>query len=183
MKAQTLISNLTEETKNQINRVNRFNFLSDEVLLYRSSEDSWNILECMEHLNMYSKFYVPAIQKQISNSNVPPAIEFKSGWLGNYFANSMLPGVKPMKTFKEKNPLGMNLDRRVIEEFLQYENAMVELLHKARAKNLNTVKVPITISRFVKIRLGDTFRFVLNHNERHIVQAERVAQSIPSFSQ
>ena len=34
-------------------------------------------------------------------------------------------------------------------------------------------KTAISISKLIKLRLGDTFRVLIYHNERHIKQAER----------
>jgi hypothetical protein len=43
----------------------------------------------------------------------------------------------------------------------------------AKRANLNTIKIPISIVPFIKLKLGDTFQFIITHNERHIEQAKR----------
>ena len=40
--------------------------------------------------------------------------------------------------------------------------------------DLGKIKIPISIAPFVKIKLGDTLRFIVYHNERHIVQAQNI---------
>ena len=47
------------------------------------------------------------------------------------------------------------------------------LLNQAREVDLTKTKVPISLTRFIKLRLGDTFRFFVYHIERHILQAEK----------
>ena len=42
--------------------------------------------------------------------------------------------------------------------------------------NLTKVKTSITISNWIKLRLGDTFRFVIHHNLRHVVQAKNLLE-------
>lgn len=37
-----------------------------------------------------------------------------------------------------------------------------------------TIEVTITGINQIKLRLGDTLRFVIYHNERHITQAQQV---------
>jgi hypothetical protein len=54
---------------------------------------------------------------------------------------------------------------------------MLKLLETASTKNLTKIKTAITLP-LLKFRLGDTFRFVIYHNERHIVQAQKVLKSL-----
>jgi hypothetical protein len=48
------------------------------------------------------------------------------------------------------------------------------LLDKAKNVSLGKTKTGISISKLIKLKLGDTFRFVIYHNIRHIEQAKRV---------
>jgi len=48
-------------------------------------------LECLEHLNVYDEFYLPEIEKTINSAKNKSEFIFKSGILGNYFAESMIP--------------------------------------------------------------------------------------------
>lgn len=178
MKIQTeaLLVDLTNRTKQLIQEAETFKDKPEAVLNYKQTAESWSVLECLEHLNLYGRFYLPEIAKRISESKQKSEPVFKSGWLGNYFANSMLPKAKlnKMKTFKNMNPLNSSLDKKVIEEFLGQQNELLQLLEKARKISLNKTKTSITLSKLIKLRLGDTFRFVIYHNQRHMVQANRI---------
>ncbi len=175
MKSLELIQTLTASTHDIINRVQKLKDLSLDELNARPSQESWSILECLEHLNLYGDFYIPEISKRMENSLKDSDTIFKSGLLGNYFANSMKPKLKlnKMKTFKDKNPAGSRLDESVIDRFLDQQDQMLALLGQAKSKNLTKVKTAITISTLIKLRLGDTFRVIVYHNERHLIQAER----------
>ncbi|SDF11328.1 DinB family protein [Epilithonimonas hungarica] len=176
-----LLNELRIITENNIEFAQSLLDQINETLNFRTSEDSWNILECLEHLNFYGKFYLPEIEDRINESRFQAARpDFKSGLLGNYFANMMLPKVKPnkMKTLKISNPIHKLLDRSVIEEFIRQENKMLELLEKAETVDLEKTKTSISISKRIKLKLGDTFRFVIYHNLRHIKQAENILKSI-----
>lgn len=152
---------------------------SEEKLNSRISDDSWSVLECLEHLNRYGNFYIPEIGRRISASKTSPAPAFKAGMLGNYFANSMLPKEKlnTMKTLKSMNPINSKLDRNVVEEFIRQQQQLSDLLVKAATIDLNRVKTSISITKLIKLKLGDTFRFVIYHNQRHMKQAERVLKN------
>lgn len=174
--SKNLIQELVERTQQNIKEAEKFYLLTIEKLNKRNTPDSWSILECLEHLNLYGDFYLPEIESRILASNTKSAPTFTSGFLGNYFAKSMAPKEKlnTMKTFKDKNPIHKNLDKSHIDRFIQQQKKTLVLLNLAKEKNLNKIKTSVSISKWIKLRLGDTFRILIYHNERHIVQANKI---------
>ena len=181
MKSVDLISDLIERTRNILNQAEELRPLSDEELNWKPQPESWSILECLEHLNRYGDFYLAEIDRRMSQSALPASLYFKSGWLGNYFAQAMLPKEKlnKMKTFKSMNPLGSRLDKEVLTTFIDQQKIMLKLLTKARNHNLTKVKTGITLTAMIKLRLGDTFRVVIYHNQRHLEQVQRLVEGMP----
>ncbi len=172
-----LLDELKAITNNNLDYAKSLQNLSIEKLNFRTSESSWSILECLEHLNFYGQFYLPEIENRINESPFKATkSDFKSGLLGNYFANMMLPKEKlnKMKTMKIANPIHKKLDNSVIEEFIIQQRTMLGLLEKTKNIDLEKTKTSISISKLIKLKLGDTFRFVIYHNLRHIKQAENV---------
>ena len=88
----------------------------------------------------------------------------------------MLPKEKlnKMKTFKDKNPLHSNLDPTVMDKFIAQQNTLLDLLHQAKNVSLNKVKIETSLSSLIKIKLGDTFQFFINHIIRHLKQIEKI---------
>ncbi len=175
MNANQLISELENYTKNHLEKAEKFKNQPIENLTQRPTPESWNVLECLEHLNRYGDFYIPEMRRKMDNSFYPISKDFKSGILGNYFAQMMLPKEKlnKMKTMKKTNPIRKELDKKVIDKFIEQQKEILELLVLAKEKNLNKIKTGISISNWIRLKLGDTFRVVIYHNERHIQQAER----------
>jgi hypothetical protein len=154
--------------------------LSEDKLQYKNGPKSWSVLECLEHLNRYTSFYNREISKKMKASSLPFSETFKSTYLGEKFSNDMLPkeGMKTMKTFKSKNPNASKLDKdEVLHTFIKLQEELLSHLESGFSKNLDKVKTYTTLP-ILKFKLGDTFRFVIHHNERHIVQAKRVLESI-----
>jgi hypothetical protein len=146
------------------------------LLNYKAGTDVWSALEAIEHLNLYGDFYIPEIRKRIEENKFRPAAPyFKSSILGNYFVKTVMPKDKlnAMKTFKSMNPNGSKLDRSVIEKFIAEQKEMLQLLEFAQKVNWSKTKTSISISKVLKLRLGDTFRVCVYHDKRHIQQAER----------
>lgn len=175
IRSEELIQDLIERTRQNINKAELLKSKTDAALNYKTTPQSWSALECLEHLNLYGRFYLPEIAKQINETPSQKETYFKSGWLGNYFANSLLPKEKlnKMSTFKNMNPLNSKLDRTVINDFLNQQIQILELLDKSRDVSLNKTKTSISISSWIKLKLGDTFRVVIYHNQRHMMQAEK----------
>lgn len=180
IKQKDLIEDLIERTKDVLNRAEQYNQITLEELNYKVNSERWSILECIEHLNLYGDFYLPEIENKIVESKTKPTTDFKSGLLGNYFAKSMLPKEKlnKMKTFKDKNPEGSDLNKSSLERFIVQQKQMLDLLDKARGVNLNKIKTSISIANWIKLKLGDTFRVVIYHNQRHIVQANKMLKLV-----
>lgn len=170
-----LIDELKVKTLAIIDQMKSIKSQGAKSLNAKLNDDTWSALECIEHLNRYGRFYIPEMKKRISVAKKSSNSTFTSGWLGNYFAKSMIPSttMKPIKTFESMNPVGSKLDESVIDEFLTQQNYILEILESVRGKDLNKMKTSISISNLVKLRIGDTLRVVIYHNERHILQAQR----------
>jgi hypothetical protein len=176
MQSEQLIKSVLEQTRQVINQVEKLKNYDLHKLTWKENATSWSVLECLEHLNLYGDFYLPQIENKIKNSKTSFETEFRSGILGNYFAKSMLPKEKlnRMKTFKDKNPLNADLDKSVIDKFDNQQIKLLELLNQSRKVSLNKVKIQTSISRFIKLKLGDTFQFYINHIIRHLIQIDRI---------
>ncbi len=178
-KSEELLSDLIQQTKGILTFADSLKSLPYTSPNRRLHKDSWSVLECLEHLNRYGDYYLKEISTRLNQSKVKGAEIFKSGFLGNYFAQSMLPKKKlnKMKTFKAMNPIHTALDSSVLNTFIEQQHKMLALLEKAKSKNLNKIKTGISISKLIKIKLGDTFRFVIYHNLRHIEQIKNILMS------
>ncbi|MCQ9636330.1 DinB family protein [Chryseobacterium sp. WG14] len=175
-----LLNELKNKTQQHLQYAEMLLRKTEDELNFRISADSWSVLECLEHLNRYGEFYIPEISRKISSSVTSSQLTFKPGILGNYFAKTMLPKEKinKMKTLKAMNPIHSQLNKSVIDEFIRQQKQMFELLEKAGHIDLEKTKTGISISKWISLKLGDTFRFVIYHNERHIIQAGKVLKNI-----
>ncbi len=178
--SNNLIAELLLLTEHSSRAVRHFKTLSLDQLHHKNSRNEWSILECIEHLNMYGDYYLPEIEKQmIRQKNGQASPLFRSGLLGNYFARLMQDNggkIKKMKAPKDKTPVAEQLSVTTLDRFLKQQERLVSLLGQARTADLTRTRIPISIARWIRLRLGDTFRFFIYHIERHIRQAGRVLQ-------
>jgi hypothetical protein len=171
-------NNLLEELQADIRQlILTATYLQKEApgfLLTNPAPGKWSVAQVLEHLNSYGRYYIPAIEKSLS-ANKPNKERFTPGWMGNYFTKIMKPGAdgkiaNKMNAPKNHRP-SADLDiKPVIDTFLQQQQQLLDLLEKAKKKNIGAIKTPISISRFIKLKVGDTFRFFVAHEQRHFLQ-------------
>lgn len=149
--------------------------LPDDTLTQRPSPEGWNALECIEHLNRYHTFYLREIDAALQKAVSPPAAHFKPGILGNYFCKIIHPDSsgKAMKTPQPMNTQHARLTRSVLADFIGHQQQFLQLLKKAGQVNIGKEKTGTSLSRMIRLKLGDTLRFVAYHNERHVRQVKR----------
>jgi hypothetical protein len=61
----------------------------------------------------------------------------------------------------------------VLDTFISHQKNLLEILKVARNYQLNQITIPISIAKFLTLRLADALYFLIIHQERHILQAER----------
>jgi hypothetical protein len=179
MSMMTTLEQLRQSASNLYQFVNtEFAQLDLGALNYKPTSDNWSILECLEHLNRYSRYYNPALAKAIaanSDGNHVPSITYS--WLGKKSLDMVRPqNTKKHKTVTHMNPNNSTLSRDTITEFLKHQTELVNLLASAKSTNLNKKAVPVEFFRLLKLRIGEALEFVVLHQERHLQQALRVKQ-------
>ena len=86
-------------------------------------------------------------------------------------------GKSKMQSPVDKAPAKSDLSKDILNTFMDQQKSFLEVLKMAESKNLNKVKIKITISKWIKIKLGDALRVTIYHNERHILQAIKVLKN------
>ncbi|MBL7815063.1 MAG: DinB family protein [Saprospiraceae bacterium] len=179
---KVLLDDLYAQTEQFLEKaVQKWQNMPIETLHKKPNPSAWSAAQCLEHLNIYGRYYLSAIEKAIETAekNGYTANEtFKSGWLGKYFYNLMLPNTEGVVKSKMKAPAHAVPSERpdaraMIAEFIDQQERMLQLIERARKVNIAKVRVPISIMQWLKLKLGDTFLFMTAHHQRHILQAER----------
>lgn len=182
--AAELLQTLKEDGLFLLNEVEAMgNHTPVELLETSDGARRWNTLQVLEHLNTYYRYYIPIIERALEASDTVARAHFKPGILGGYFTKSMLPQegkVKnKMKSMKNHSPSAELDKEQVFSEFLKWQRAFVLLMDKARQKDIQAIRIPISIASFIRLRLGDMLMFITAHNQRHWVQIENLLGRFP----
>lgn len=177
IKSELLLDELGKVTEIHIRKaIAEYQNMQDEHLLQPAHDGGWSIAQCLDHLNGYGNFYFPLMHKGMENhTSADP--DYSSTWLGNQFTKSLHPdtGKQKMNAFKAHRPPRELNAKAVVAEFIRQQEDLLGMMKLARQRDLNKIKIPTSISNWVRMNLGDTFRFIVAHNERHIRQADRLS--------
>jgi hypothetical protein len=173
-----LLQTLEEKVETHLREaIDIFQNQDDQPLLTLAANGGWSVAQCLEHLNRYGNFYLPELSKAFEKSkNRTPVSQFKSSWVGHRFTRMMDPvtGKTKYSAFKTYKPQpGLNA-HQVVAEFIAQQEKLLLLLRDARHQDLNKVMIPMSVARFIRLKAGDVFQFIIAHNERHLLQAKRV---------
>ena len=166
-KVESLTENVDEKTLNQ-----------------PESDGKWSMLQCIEHITLATAVYVKNFNEKLNGQQLPAAADnYKGHWKGKMFAKMNAPkpeGEIPMKlkTFKFLEPKSQLNSNTVMAEFKLVHKQMIALVEKSRAINIDRIKVPTALGSMVKLRLGEALRFIVAHTQRHLVQLERIKNTV-----
>ena len=177
-----LLDQLIADTAQVKTDAQSFFELEDALLRQRPQPDRWSVLECIEHLNIADSHYLMQFDEKLGRAKRSEIREFEPGVLGRYFVNMIKPkadGTIPyrMKTFAKFRPeVDVHYDTK--SRFLADQDKLISMLESAKTLDLNKNKITSAIGSLITFRLGDAFRFLIGHNQRHIVQAQNVLKEL-----
>jgi hypothetical protein len=189
MKSTELLESLETITRANLSFVEEYvQPLNDKQLHWNSQPESWNIIQVLAHLNVFSTYYQRVFEEKIKYTvHKQPVDVFYSSPLGRSAWKSVKLG--NLKNIKRKlrapklyNP---SISKHLIlgteiEDFVHFQKMLLEQLEAAYNVNLRRVKIPISLTPFIKLRLGDALMFHVYHNERHIEQINKLIHH-PNF--
>ncbi|TGE20613.1 DinB family protein [Hymenobacter aquaticus] len=183
MLSTILLRQLTDQVRELQTAARHLQTLDLAALNFKPTPASWSALECLEHLNRYSRFYNSELAQALSGKAVnmtPHEVGFS--WLGRKSYDTVRPdNGKKHTTIKHMNPAGSQLGPEVVDEFQQHQQRLLELLAAAPGTNLNRKAVRVEFFRLLKLRIGEALQFVVAHQQRHVQQAQRAvaAAAVP----
>ncbi len=179
MLTKDLISELKSITdRNLLALKKHFKHLNNSQLSWKPNELNWSVSEIFAHLNEYARFYNKHFLFKIDKTKFRPGKEvFISSPLGRSAWKSMklgnLNNVK--RKFRAKRDYDPKFTKLVsgddVEKFTENQDIMLDILERSNEINIRKAKIPISISKLIRLKFGDALMFVIYHNERHVQQA------------
>ena len=176
-----LIQQLINDVIAQLKYAEQLRQADDALLNKKPNQNSWSIAQVLKHVNTYSAYYLPLIAAAYISATPSLTEEFTPGWLGNYFAGMMQPDngtvKKKYKAARKHQPAAQLNGKEVLATYINHQKHLITLLEKARQYDVNSIRIPISIAPFIKLKLGDIFRFVVTHQHRHTLQMQNIFEA------
>ena len=155
--------------------------LTDTQFNWQPRPDSWSVAQCIDHLNVTARLYLPSLDEGIAagiRSGLYNPGPFTYNWLGRLFVHV----VKPQTKFKAKAPKAFQptagrARNEVMAAFGAYQVQYIDRLRQANGLDLARARVPSPAARWIRMPLGSAFAMMAAHERRHLAQAMRVTQT------
>jgi hypothetical protein len=183
IESSVLLEQLQSDVRAIILQAEGLKAKSHDVLQWQPAPGKWSVAQVLEHLNIYSRYYLTAIEGKLHLNQSGTNTYFSPTWLGNYFTRLMQPAdngtvKKKMKAPKNALPARQPNATAMLEEYIHHQHQLLNLLQIAKTANLDYIKIPTSLSKFIRLKLGDTFRFFVAHEQRHFLQLQNVLSKI-----
>jgi hypothetical protein len=157
-----------------------FGTLSAAQLNWKPRADSWSVGQCLDHLIKSNEAFDDQFQAVARGEKIPSFWEKYSpltGFFGNFLLKSLKNDAKKFKAPTKSIVPPSDIASDIVKQFVKHQAEVVE-----KIKSLENVDLQKTIvtSPFLKImtyRLGMALDIGVEHEKRHIRQAERVMQN------
>jgi hypothetical protein len=156
--------------------------LSDEQFSWSPSPDVWSVGQCLEHLNVTAREYLPALDHSIAAAKkygVYGGGPYNYGWIGPWFAAQLEP--PPRRKFKAPplfQPTARSAPARkradIEAAFRAYQVQFIDRLRQAHGVDLAKAKVRSPAAWWLRFPLGCGFAVMAAHERRHLWQARQL---------
>jgi hypothetical protein len=156
--------------------------LTDAQFTWSPGPNVWSIGQCIEHLNITARAYLPALDEGIATairSGVYGTGPFSYNLMGRMMVRSMEP--PPFWRFKApalfRPPhVGQPMRTRseIMAGFRGFQVQYMDRLRQANGVDLAKAKVVSPANRLLHLSLGSGFALQIAHERRHLWQARQL---------
>jgi hypothetical protein len=154
--------------------------LTDEQLNWQPAPGSWSVGQCFEHLCITNELYLKIISTVLKDKPDSPVEQINPGWFGRWFIRKFVepsPDSKRVPAPPKIRPAS-RVDLAVLDRFLSGNRSCRELILRARGKNVNHIRFWNPFVPGIRFTVGTGFEIIASHERRHLLQAERVRDSV-----
>jgi hypothetical protein len=167
----------------------RFSGMTREQLMWQPEPDGWGVGQCLVHLARLNELYrerLAAVLRKGRHQGRRSRGPLRGTWLGRWFTSA----VGPQATRRVRTPPIFRPRREVVADmpvdtFLEEQERLRALVEEARGLDLDRIGVTSPASPLLRLRVSDAFRVLVEHEKRHMNQAEAVlsAEGFPGHAQ
>jgi hypothetical protein len=148
----------------------------------RADPDRWSIAECVAHLNLTAKAFLPLVRTAIEQARTiggsAPA-RFRrdpAGWI--LWRTAGPPVRHRVRTTAVFIPEALTSEAGLLEEFAALQAEQVEAVRRADGLPLHKVRITSPFNRRLRYTLFSCLTILPPHQHRHLWQAEQVLEQL-----
>ncbi len=162
-----------------------FGALRTDQLNWKPNPDKWSVGQCFDHLIVSNGEYFPIFDRVLQGKTTSNTIWESLPGLPRMWGQMLIKSVSPDATRKQKAPKILApttsaVDAGIIIRFLDQQLRVVDYLNTITAVDAEKIIITSPVARVITYSLLDACRVIVAHEQRHILQARRVAQ-LPEF--
>jgi hypothetical protein len=158
--------------------------LTDEQFNWRPPSGGWSLAQCIDHLNVTARVYLPKLDEGIAEAirrGLYGGGPFRYSWLGRVFVSTVGPPPRfKVKAPKAFQPAPSRRKPETLAAFRAYQVQFIDRLRQANGLDLARARVQSPVARLLRIPLGSGFAMMVAHECRHLAQARNVIAE-PAF--
>jgi hypothetical protein len=171
---------ISELQKISADALEKFGSLSSAQTNWRPSAEGWSVGQCFEHLIKANEMFYGDLDKIGKGTRRNSFLENYSplsGFFGSLLVNSLKKDERKFKAPTQKIVPPSEIDVNIVEIFAGHQAELIEKIKRTQNVNPNKIKVTSPFMKLVTYKLSDGFQVIVEHEKRHLRQAEKVMQT------
>jgi len=157
-----------------------FGNLSAEQINWKPSTTVWSVGQCFEHLIKANLLFFPELERIAGGERKNSFLENYSplsSFFGNLLVGSLKKDARKFKAPTQKIVPPSEIGANIIEAFAAHQAELIDKIKRTENADWRKTKITSPFMKLITYTLSDGFRVVVEHEKRHVRQAERVFQS------
>ncbi len=148
----------------------------------RPAVNQWSVAECLTHLNLTSRAFLPLIRDAIARGRhlkligAGPYRRDVVGWFLYWLTEPALRF--RIKTTEPFVPAAVEPEDRILEDFDTLQDQLVACVREAGGLDLGRLRIISPFDSRIKYNLYSCLRIIPAHQRQHLTQAEKVIGSL-----
>jgi hypothetical protein len=156
--------------------------LSDEQFNWHPPSGGWSVAQCIDHLNVTARVYLPKLDEGIANAirrGLYGEGPFRYNWIGRLFVGTVVPPPRFRVTAPAAfQPAPSRKRPETLAAFRAYQVQFIDRLRQANGLDLARARVQSPAASYLRLPLGSGFALMVAHERRHLLQARNVIASM-----
>jgi hypothetical protein len=157
-----------------------FGAFSPSQINWRPGAEGWSVGQCLEHLIKTNELFyadLDAIAEGTRKNSFLENYSPLSSFFGSLLVNSLKKDERKFKAPTPKIVPPIEIDVNIVELFAAHQSELIGKINSVEAADWNKIKITSPFMKLMTYKLADGFRVVIEHEKRHLRQAERVVET------